>query len=70
MAPTDIELEKGIRGTKLRGSIDALYQDIVFEFCRSSHQESRDINRLKVNGTGKALYLTSKPQQILGDKGN
>lgn len=34
MAPTDIELEKGIRGTKLRGSIDALYQDIVFEFRR------------------------------------
>lgn len=34
MAPTDIELEKGIRGTKLRGSIDALYQHIVFEFRR------------------------------------
>jgi hypothetical protein len=32
--PTDIELEKGIKGAKLRGSIDALYQDIVFEFKR------------------------------------
>ena len=32
--PTDVELEKGIKGTKLRGSIDALYQDIVFEFKR------------------------------------
>jgi len=32
--PVDIELEKGIKGTKLRGSIDALYQDIVFEFKR------------------------------------
>lgn len=30
--PTDVELEKGIKRTKLRGSIDALYQDIVFEF--------------------------------------
>ena len=32
--PVDVELEKGIKGTKLRGSIDALYQDIVFEFKR------------------------------------
>jgi hypothetical protein len=32
--PTDIELEKGIKGATLRGSIDALYQDIVFEFKR------------------------------------
>jgi hypothetical protein len=32
--PTDVELEKGLKGTKLRGSIDALYQDIVFEFKR------------------------------------
>ncbi len=32
--PVDIELERGIKGAKLRGSIDALYQDIVFEFKR------------------------------------
>ena len=32
--PTDVELEKGIKGAKLRGSIDALYQDIIFEFKR------------------------------------
>jgi len=32
--PVEVELEKGIKGTKLRGSIDALYQDIVFEFKR------------------------------------
>jgi len=32
--PVDVELEKGIKGTTLRGSIDALYQDIVFEFKR------------------------------------
>jgi methylase of polypeptide subunit release factors len=32
--PVDVELEKGIKGAKLRGSIDALYQDIVFEFKR------------------------------------
>jgi len=32
--PVDVELERGIRGAKLRGSIDALYQDIVFEFKR------------------------------------
>ena len=32
--PIDVELEKGIKGTTLRGSIDALYQDIVFEFKR------------------------------------
>jgi hypothetical protein len=32
--PIDVELEKGIKGTRLRGSIDALYQDIVFEFKR------------------------------------
>ena len=32
--PTDVELEKWIKGTKLRGNIDALYQDIVFEFKR------------------------------------
>ena len=32
--PIDVELEKGIKGATLRGSIDALYQDIVFEFKR------------------------------------
>ena len=32
--PVEVELEKGIKGTKLRGSIDALYQDILFEFKR------------------------------------
>jgi len=32
--PVEVELEKGIKGTTLRGSIDALYQDIVFEFKR------------------------------------
>lgn len=32
--PVDVELEKGIKGATLRGSIDALYQDIVFEFKR------------------------------------
>jgi len=32
--PVEVELEKGIKGAKLRGSIDALYQDIVFEFKR------------------------------------
>ena len=32
--PLDVELEKGIKGATLRGSIDALYQDIVFEFKR------------------------------------
>jgi hypothetical protein len=32
--PVDVELEKGIKGAKLRGSIDAIYQDIVFEFKR------------------------------------
>jgi hypothetical protein len=37
--PVDVELEKGIKGTKLRGSIDALYQDIVFEFKRDLRVE-------------------------------
>jgi SAM-dependent methyltransferase len=32
--PSDVELERGIKGAQLRGSIDALYQDIVFEFKR------------------------------------
>jgi hypothetical protein len=32
--PRDVDLEKGIKGTTLRGSIDALYRDIVFEFKR------------------------------------
>ncbi len=32
--PGDVELEKGVKGATLRGSIDALYQDIVFEFKR------------------------------------
>jgi SAM-dependent methyltransferase len=32
--PVDVDLEKGIKGAKLRGRIDALYQDIVFEFKR------------------------------------
>jgi len=32
--PTDVELEKGITGATLRGSIDALYRDIVYEFKR------------------------------------
>lgn len=32
--PRDVELEKGIKGTALRGSIDALYQDIILEFKR------------------------------------
>lgn len=37
--PTDVELEKGIKGTRLRGRIDALYQDIVFEFKRDLRLE-------------------------------
>jgi len=32
--PVDVELERGIKGARLRGRIDALYQDIVFEFKR------------------------------------
>ncbi|MFO7995942.1 MAG: N-6 DNA methylase [Dehalococcoidia bacterium] len=32
--PKHVELEKGIKGATLRGRIDALYQDIVFEFKR------------------------------------
>ena len=39
MGPVDVELEKGIRGAKLRDSIDALYQDIVFEFKRDLKRE-------------------------------
>jgi hypothetical protein len=35
----EVELEKGVKGTKLRGSIDALYQDIVFEFKRDLKAE-------------------------------
>lgn len=29
--PLEVDLERGLKGTRLRGSIDALYQDIVFE---------------------------------------
>lgn len=34
--PADVKLEKGIKGTKVRGSIDAPYEDIVCEFRRDS----------------------------------
>ena len=51
--PVDVELEKGIKGAALRGSIDALYQDIVFEFKRDlkierdkSKEELAEIDRL------------------------
>jgi len=37
--PTDVELEKGIKIAKVRGFIDALYQDIVFEFKRDLDTE-------------------------------
>jgi len=37
--PVDVDLERGIKGTKLRGSIDALYQDIIFEFKRDLKTE-------------------------------
>lgn len=37
--PIDVEIEKGVAGTKLRGFIDALYQDIVFEFKRDLKSE-------------------------------
>ena len=37
--PVDVELEKGITGATLRGSIDALYQDIIFEFKRNLRLE-------------------------------
>jgi methylase of polypeptide subunit release factors len=37
--PVDVELEKGIKGAALKGSVDALYQDIVFEFKRDLRTE-------------------------------
>lgn len=37
--PSEIELEKGIRAVKLKGYIDALYEDIVFEFKRNLDAE-------------------------------
>jgi len=55
--PTDVDLEKGIKGTKIRGSIDALYQDIVFEFKRDLRIEG-DTGREELE-----RYLRS-----LGDK--
>jgi hypothetical protein len=55
--PVDVDLEKGIKGAKLRGSIDALYQDIVFEFKRDLKLE-RDRGKEELE-----RYLRS-----LGDK--
>jgi len=55
--PLDVELERGITATRLRGSIDALYQDIVFEFKRDLRAE-RDKGKEELG-----RYLAS-----LGDK--
>ncbi len=35
----EFELKKGIKAAKVRGFIDALYQDIVFEFKRDLDAE-------------------------------
>ncbi|UCC90790.1 MAG: hypothetical protein JSW24_01100, partial [Dehalococcoidia bacterium] len=35
----EFELEKGVKAAKVRGFIDALYQDIVFEFKRDLDAE-------------------------------
>ena len=43
--PTDVELEKGIKGATLRGSIDALYRDTVFEFKRDLRIERDKVKR-------------------------
>ncbi|MBI2916763.1 MAG: restriction endonuclease subunit M [Chloroflexi bacterium] len=55
--PMEVDLERGIKGTRLRGSIDALYQDIVFEFKRDLRTE-RDKGKEELG-----RYLAS-----LGDK--
>jgi hypothetical protein len=55
--PADVKLEKAIKGTKVRGSIDAPHEDIVCEFRRDLKLE-RDKGREELEG-----YLRS-----LGDK--
>jgi len=49
----EFELEKGVKAAKVRGFIDALYQDIVFEF-------KRDLDTEKEKGLAElASYLQS-----------
>lgn len=49
----EFELEKGIRAAKVRGFIDALFQDIVFEFKRDLEAE-REVGRRELTD-----YLSS-----------
>jgi len=60
--PVDIELEKGIKGATLRGSIDALYQDIVYEFKRDLKIE-RDKGKEEL---GRYLSSLSDKQAYFG----
>lgn len=55
--PIDVELEREVTGTKLRSSIDALYQDIVFEFKRDLKSER-----------GKGKEEVERYLRSLGDK--
>src|SRR5712692_6355487 len=45
----EVEVEKGIRVAKIRGYIDALYQDLVFEFKRNLGKE-REVGRARRAG--------------------
>jgi hypothetical protein len=56
----EVEVEKGIRVAKVRGYIDALYQDLVFEF-------KRDLEKERAVGLEELVtYLTSLGEQSFG----
>lgn len=54
----DIELEKGLQALKVRGFIDLLYQDLIFEF-------KRDLEMERAKGQEELTrYLSSQPEPI------
>lgn len=54
-AEADIELEVGVKGLRVRGFIDLLYRDLIFEFKRDLDAEREDGQR-KLR-----TYLSSRP---------
>ena len=54
----EIELEKGVQIAKVKGYIDALYQDVVFEFKRDLTTE-RDKGILELSNYIKSLSGTT-----------
>ena len=60
LEPEDVLLEKNVIGAQVRGYIDALYQEIVFEF-------KRDLNTEREKGIQElTLYLSTLTQEHFG----